>query len=127
MAKLLIVEDDRDVAEMLAAYLGSLDYSLQEAHDGETAIDILREKEFDVVILDLGLPKVGGLDVLRDLRKRGSRTPVLILTGKDTVQEKEAGLDAGADDYVTKPCDLRELSARIKALLRRPFKQQGLS
>ena len=92
-------------------------------HDGETAIDVLRENEFDVVILDLGLPKLGGLDVLKDLRQRGSRTPVLILTGKDTVQEKEAGLDAGADDYVTKPCDLRELSARIKALLRRPFKQ----
>lgn len=123
MAKLLIVEDDLDVAEMLAAYLRSLDYSLAEAHDGQTAIDILRSDDFDAVILDLGLPKIGGLDVLRDLRSRGSKTPVLILTGKDTVQEKEAGLDAGADDYVTKPCDLRELSARIKALLRRPFKQ----
>lgn len=122
MAKLLIIEDDKDVAEMLSAYLGSLNYSLEEVHDGETAISLLRKKEFDAVILDLGLPKVGGLDVLRDLRDRGSKTPVLILTGKDTIQEKEAGLDAGADDYVTKPCDLRELSARIKALLRRPFK-----
>ena len=73
--------------------------------------------------MDLGLPKVGGLDVLRDLRKRGSKIPVLILTGKDTIQEKERGLDAGADDYVTKPCDLRELGARIKALLRRAHKK----
>lgn len=122
MANLLIVEDDKDVADMLNAYLSTLEHSINLVADGQSAIDVLEQRQFDIVILDLGLPKVGGLEVLKRLRENGSKVPVLILTGKDTIQEKERGLDAGADDYVTKPCDLRELGARIKALLRRSHK-----
>ena len=123
MAKLLIVEDDKDVAEMVSAYLGSFQHSISVVHDGQSAINELSTNQFDLVILDLGLPKVGGLEVLRNYRSKGETTPVIILTGKDTIREKEIGLDAGADDYVTKPCDLRELQMRVKALLRRPFKE----
>ena len=122
MTRLLIVEDDQDIADMLAAYLQSCEYQVDKVHDGQTALGKLNENDYDAVILDIGLPKVSGLEVLNELRGSGCKAPVLILSGKDSVKEKETGLDAGADDYVTKPCDLRELSARIKALLRRPFK-----
>lgn len=120
MPKVLVVEDDVDLATMVRTYLQFEHYEVETVHDGKEGSVRVGTFEYDLVILDLGLPIVPGLDVLRALRARGKRTPVIILTGKDSIAEKEAGLDAGADDYLTKPFHMKELGARLRALLRRP-------
>jgi DNA-binding response OmpR family regulator len=94
-------------------------------HDGEDAVNMLKSYQFDVIILDWQLPKMEGVDVLRNYRTGGGQTPVLMLTGKGAIAEKEVGLDAGADDYLTKPFHMKELSARLRALLRRPGSVTG--
>lgn len=117
--RLLIVEDDPTLADGLVRSLEQSGYAVDHASNGEEANSMLLESVYDLAILDLGLPKLDGIEVLRRLRSRGGRTPVLILTARDAVENRVQGLDAGADDYLTKPFDLVELEARIRALIRR--------
>jgi DNA-binding response OmpR family regulator len=117
--KILIVEDDERLASVVERAVREAGWTSEVARDGEEAEHLLRAGTGDAVVLDLGLPRKSGLDVLRRLRARGSTVPVLILTGRDAVEDRVAGLDAGADDYAVKPCALAELLARLRALLRR--------
>lgn len=119
MAHLLIVEDDELLRDGLSAQLMQAGHRISTAEDGQVALDLLQEEPFDGVVLDLGLPRVDGLTVLRTLRRRLPALPVLVLTARDGVEDRVAGLNAGADDYLTKPFSLDELQARLQALLRR--------
>ncbi len=117
--RLLLVEDDTMIGEAVATGLKRDGFVVDWVREGKAADHALRVEAFDLLLLDLGLPHMSGLDVLKALRSRGQALPVLILTARDAVTDKVQGLDAGADDYVVKPFDLTELSARIRALLRR--------
>jgi DNA-binding response OmpR family regulator len=117
--RLLLVEDDLMIGEAVQDLLRAEHYAVDWARDGDAADTALRTQTYDLVLLDLGLPKRDGLAVLRDLRARKIRTPVVVATARDAVAQRIEGLDAGADDYVLKPYDLDELLARIRALLRR--------
>jgi DNA-binding response OmpR family regulator len=117
--RVLLVEDDALLGDGIRAGLRLADYAVDWVRDGEAARLALLDHDYDACVLDLGLPKKDGLAVLRDLRARGSQLPVLVLTARDTAADKIGGLDAGADDYLTKPFDLGELQARMRALLRR--------
>ncbi len=117
--RLLLVEDDPMIGEQLLDLLRAEGYAVDWVRDGELADTALQTQNYDLLLLDLGLPKRDGLSVLRALRGRKQRLPVLIATARDAVAQRIAGLDAGADDYVLKPYDLDELLARIRALLRR--------
>lgn len=117
--RLLLIEDDVSLGRGLRDGLTLDDLSVDWITDGETAGEVLQRERFDVVVLDLGLPRCDGLDVLKDMRSRGDDTPVLVLTARDSVADRVSGLDAGGDDYMTKPFDLDELSARLRALHRR--------
>jgi len=116
---ILVVEDNRDVLAVIAHTLAAHGYAVTRAYDGEMALTTALDTAPALIILDIGLPKRSGLDVAAELRKRGFRAPVLMLTARDTVSDKVTGLDAGADDYLAKPFDTEELIARVKALLRR--------
>ncbi len=107
------------IAEAIRTGLKRDGFAVDWVDDGESADQVLRTEEFDLLILDLGLPRKGGLEVLRSLRARQQTLPVLIITARDAVSDRVQGLDAGADDYLVKPFDLDELGARIRALLRR--------
>ncbi len=117
--RLLIVEDEQDLARQMSEALRAADYAVDVARDGEEAQYLGEVEPYDAVILDLGLPVVDGLTVLRRWRQAGRTMPVLILTARDTWSEKVEGFDAGADDYVAKPFSMEELLARIRALIRR--------
>ena len=117
--RLLLVEDDAMIGETVLQVLRAEHYAVDWVRDGALADATLRSEQYDLVLLDLGLPGRGGLDVLRALRSRRAHVPVLIATARDAVGDRIAGLDAGADDYVVKPYDIDELLARIRALLRR--------
>lgn len=117
--RILVVEDDIQIADMLTEALTNRQYTVDVAHDGEIAWDWIETFEYDLVLLDITLPKVSGIRFCQNLRDRNSSTPVLMLTARDTIADKIIGLDAGADDYMVKPFDLEELMARIRALLRR--------
>lgn len=117
--RLLLVEDDEMVGKSLHRGLVEAGFSVDWVRDGREAELALGHRIHDLTILDLGLPKVDGMELLQTLRKRGNGMPVLIASARDTVREKVAGLEAGADDYVLKPFDLDELIARVRALLRR--------
>lgn len=119
MAHLLIVEDNELVRDALQAQLGQAGYTVTTANDGLQAQSILQTQRFDAVVLDLGLPGVDGLEVLRWVRQRLAALPVLILTARDELNDRVLGLNDGADDYMTKPFDLAELQARLQAMLRR--------
>ncbi len=125
MSKLLFVEDDRSLSDVVLDLLKSERYLVEHVDTGKEAMDRLRFYEYDAVILDWQLPDVPGLDVLKNFRAAGGKTPVLMLTGKREVDDKTTGLDAGADDYLTKPFHVKELSARLRALLRRPAAMVG--
>jgi DNA-binding response OmpR family regulator len=120
MAKILIVEDNEDLANTVRTFLMFEHHTVEHLVDGQEASDHLRTFQYELVILDWSLPNLSGLDILKRFRSLGGTTPVLMLTGHDTVSEKEAGLDSGADDYLTKPFHMKELGARVRALLRRP-------
>jgi heavy metal response regulator len=117
--RVLLVEDERKVASFIQRGLEAEHYSVDVEYDGEAGFHRLCEDDYDVVILDVNLPKRDGLTVLRDLRARQLRVPVLLLTARDTVADKVTGLDQGADDYLTKPFAFEELLARVRVLLRR--------
>jgi DNA-binding response OmpR family regulator len=124
--RILVVEDDRKVAKALREGLQAEHYDVRVASNGEEGFFLVNHETFDVVLLDLMLPRRDGIDVLTTLRKRGLQTPVLILTAKDTVEDRVHGLDLGADDYLVKPFAFPELVARIRALLRRGRMDQVL-
>ncbi len=117
--KILVVEDDKVLADGLMTSMMQAGHAADWTDNGEEADIILSSQVYDHVILDLGLPHMDGLQVLERMRKRGIKTPVLILTARDAVEERISGLDAGADDYITKPFNLGELEARVRVLLRR--------
>ena len=117
--RLLLVEDDVLLGDGIRNGLKQQDFAVEWLRDGESAVRSLLHEHYDAVVLDLGLPKKHGLDVLREIRAKGIKLPVLILTAQDAVEDRITGLDAGADDYLVKPFDLDELYARIRALLRR--------
>lgn len=132
--RLLLIEDDAMIGEMVLQLLRDQHYAADWVRDGHMADEALRTEQYDLVLLDLGLPKRDGLDVLRALRARRNSVPVLVATARDAIGDRIAGLDAGADDYVVKPYDTDELLARIRALLRRSagrgepvFEHKGVS
>lgn len=119
MARILIVEDDPSLARALAGTLRLGGHSVDHADHGALALDMIHDEPFALVILDLGLPDIDGFDVLKRIRREGEKLPVLVLTARDMVENRIAGLDLGADDYMVKPFEPGELEARVRALLRR--------
>ncbi|MBA3035908.1 MAG: response regulator transcription factor [Desulfobacterium sp.] len=117
--KILIIDDDCSLLKQLQQILESQRYAVETATDGEEAFDKLFEATFDLILLDIMMPKIDGLTVLQEIRKAGIKTPVLMLTAKGDVEDKIKGLDLGADDYLPKPFSLDELMARVRALFRR--------
>ncbi len=123
MAKILIVEDERDLSGLVSNWLTREKHLVEQTDNGLDALNQLELCKFDIIILDLMLPGMNGMEVCRRYRQKLGYTPILMLTAKSTVEDKEAGLDAGADDYLTKPFQLKELAARVRALLRRGLGQ----
>ena len=117
--RVLLVEDEPDAARILAKGLREEAYAVDVAGDGERALELAFVNDYDLVILDVMLPRRDGFEVCRELRSNGSAVPVLMLTARDAVEDRIAGLDTGADDYLSKPFDFDELLARVRALLRR--------
>ena len=119
MAKILLVEDERDLAQLIARWLRNDHHLVETLENGNDAYNTIQVNKYDVIILDIMLPGMSGLEVCRQYRKSRGTTPILMLTAKNTIEDKEFGLDHGADDYMTKPFALKELAARVRALLRR--------
>jgi DNA-binding response OmpR family regulator len=124
--RVLLVEDNNAMREMIADHLGERGFAVDAVRCGEDALSIVAAVRFDAVVLDLGLPDVDGIDVLAALRRASADLPALILTARDSVDDRLFGLNAGADDYIVKPFDLGELEARLRAVLRRPGRRQGI-
>ena len=118
--RVLLVEDDRMVGAAVAQALKDAAYAVDWVTDGKTAIEAAEVESYDVVLLDLGLPEADGLEILRRLRGQGRKLPVIIVTARDALDDRIDGLDLGADDYLVKPFEIRELLARMRAVLRRP-------
>lgn len=119
MPKILVVEDDREFSNLIKDWLSAQGYLIESAHSGPDALHLLKLGSYDLVVLDVNLPGLSGLDVCRTYRQRGGSAPVIMLTVNKSIDDKEGGFDAGADDYLPKPFNFRELSARVKALLKR--------
>lgn len=119
MPKLLVVDDDLDLLAHLRANLTAEHYIVDTAVSGEDALQVMGYTEYDAIVLDWSLPDLDGLGVCKRIRQMGSRVPILFLTGHSGITHKESGLDAGADDYLTKPFEYRELAARLRSLIRR--------
>lgn len=120
MAKLLLAEDDLTLARQIKEWFEAKDHVVEVVYDGTNALELLKSYHFDVIILDWGLPEVTGIEICNRFRADGGNTPMLMLTGRNQITDKESGFDAGVDDYLTKPFNMRELTARVTALLRRP-------
>ncbi len=120
MAKILLVEDERALSDVVIDYLSAQNYNVDLVENGQEALSRLKFYSYDLVVLDWNLPGMEGIDICKSYRFSGGSTPVLMLTGKREIDDKEKGLDAGADDYLTKPFHMKELGARVRALLRRP-------
>ena len=125
MSKILIIEDDKSLCNVLLEGLRPESYSVEVANDGADALARLLQYSYDLIILDWELPFINGLEICQRFRGKGGHAPILMLTAKSKLDEKETGFDAGVDDYLTKPFELRELRSRIKALLRRPKQLLG--
>jgi DNA-binding response OmpR family regulator len=119
MPKVLLADDDPELLQSVSAWLQHHKYNVDMASDGAEAREYMSQIEYDVLVIDWTMPSVSGIELCQWFRARGGTTPILILTGKDEISDKEKGLDSGADDYLTKPFDLRELTARLNALMRR--------
>ena len=119
MPKLLIVDDDHELTESLGQWFQTESHLVECCSSGEAALELIAYSAYDLIILDWTMPGISGLEVCKRYRASGGQTPILFLTGKTDVEDKAFGLDSGADDYLTKPFDLREVSARVRALLRR--------
>lgn len=120
MPKVLLVEDDHEIIQALESWFKQENIIFESVQSGGDALQLLNSFDFDAIILDWGLPDMTGIEVCRRYRNSGGTTGILFLTGKNTVVEKETGLDSGADDYLTKPFEIRELAARVRSLFRRP-------
>lgn len=120
MSKILLVEDDSALSATTEEWLKMERYTVECAFNGTDAMEMLRSFDYDLVVLDWELPEMTGIEILKQFRARGGKTPVIMLTGKSAIYEKEIGFETGADDYLTKPFHPKELAARVKALLRRP-------
>lgn len=118
--RILIAEDDKDLNQLVKRRLKEADYSVDSCFDGEEVFDYLLGTEYDALVLDIMMPKLDGLQVLQRLRREGNSVPVLLLTARDSIEDRVAGLDAGADDYLIKPFAFEELLARLRVLLRKP-------
>ncbi|MBA3530380.1 MAG: response regulator transcription factor [Ardenticatenales bacterium] len=123
--RVLVVEDEPGVAAFIEQGLTEAGYAVDRARDGEEGLDYALAADYDLLVLDIMLPRKSGLHLLKELRAGGNETPVLLLTARDAVEDKIKGLDAGADDYLVKPFAFSELLARLRALLRRPPLQNG--
>ena len=123
--RILIAEDERDLNDLITQRLIQEHYSVDSCYDGEEALDFLRMADYDALILDIMMPRLDGLSVLRTLRENKNDVAVLLLTAKDSIEDRVKGLDAGADDYLIKPFAFEELSARLRVLLRTPQQKQN--
>jgi len=123
--KILVIEDEKKVAGLIKRGLEDDEYTVTVAHDGVAGLKLALEGDFNLIILDLMLPKKSGLDVMHELREAGKQIPVLMLTALSTIEDITSGLDAGSDDYLTKPFAFAELAARVRALLRRSGQDRG--
>jgi len=119
--KILVVEDEKDLNNIITKHLKKNNFSVDSVFDGEEALEYLNYGDYDVIILDVMMPKMNGYEVVKNLRANKNETAVLMLTARDGIDEKIKGLDLGADDYLVKPFDFRELIARIRALVRRKY------
>ncbi len=117
--RILVVEDDKDLSSIITKVLKLEKYEVDQAFDGEEGLDFIHQLEYDLIIMDVMMPKLDGLSVVKQIREENNSTPVLILTARSMVDDKVMGLDSGADDYLTKPFVVKELLARIRALTRR--------
>ncbi|HVS26231.1 MAG TPA: response regulator transcription factor [Burkholderiales bacterium] len=117
--RVLLVEDDRMIGEAVSQALGDAAYAVDWVRDGQTALLALEAREHELILLDLGLPRRDGLELLRQARGKGVKIPVIIVTARDALEDRVAGLDLGADDYIVKPFDVPELLARMRAVMRR--------
>ena len=124
--RLLIVEDEKELCDTVAKSLYSAGYEVDTCYDGEEALDYVLTEEYDLIVLDLNLPGMDGMDILRELRMKNEETKVLILSARSQIADKVEGLDAGANDYMEKPFHLQELEARIRSLTRRKFIQKDV-
>ena len=118
--KILLAEDEKELSNALVMLLSHNNYVVDAVYDGEDALSYAQEIDYDIIILDIMMPKLNGYQVLSKLREKNCKAPILMLTAKSHVDDKVTGLELGADDYLTKPFEMKELLARIKALLRRP-------
>lgn len=124
--RILLVEDQRKVANFLARALRENAYAVDAAESGETALQMIQDASYDLMLLDLRLPGISGIEVCLKLRQWGNETPILMLTARGLLEQRVEGLDAGADDYLTKPFEIDELLARVRALMRRLGKRKKL-
>ncbi|HXV21083.1 MAG TPA: response regulator transcription factor [Desulfuromonadales bacterium] len=123
--RILVVEDEKKVASFIKRGLEEESFSVDMAYDGEEGLSMAEATPYDLILMDLMLPKMDGLAVIKELRSKGNKAPVLCLTAKDTVEDIVSGLDSGSDDYLTKPFAFAELVARVRALLRRGVQDRG--
>jgi DNA-binding response OmpR family regulator len=122
--RVLVVEDEVGIAQFISQGLSEAGYAVDMTNDGQSGLDYALAAEYDIIVLDIMLPQMDGLQLLRKMRSQGIKTPVLLLTARDGIEDRVKGLDAGADDYLSKPFAFPELLARLRALLRRPNLQQ---
>jgi two-component system, OmpR family, KDP operon response regulator KdpE len=123
--RILVIDDEPPIRRLLKTALTAQSWRVEEAADGPEALEFLRRNKMDLIVLDLGLPQMDGLEVIRQLRDGGNHTPIVVLSSRDDEKGKVAALDLGADDYVTKPFGVEELAARIRAALRHRLQQDG--
>ena len=119
--KILLAEDEIDLNNIVTKYLKKNRYSVESVFNGEEALDYLEYDEYDLIILDIMMPKINGFEVIKKLRGKGNHTPILLLTARNSSEDKVKGLDLGADDYIVKPFDFNELTARIRTIVRRRY------
>ena len=124
--RLLVVEDEKDLCDTIAKVLYDSGYEVDTCYDGEEALDYILTEEYDLIVLDLNLPGMDGMDIFKELRQKNEDTKVLILSARSQIADKVEGLDAGANDYMEKPFHLQELEARIRSLTRRKFVQKDV-